>query len=515
MVTLKEIAKAINARPTGADADDVVVAASGSAVTHDSRRVVPGGMFVAIAGAHHDGNSFVNEAMKRGALAVISGKPQPADFRGAWLQVADPRAALASAAAVVHGHPSHKLKLVGVTGTNGKTTTAHLVESIFRAAGEIPAMMGTISYRIGNQQFAAEFTTPEASEIQAFLRRAVEAGSRYAVMEVSSHAIDLRRVEGLKFEVAAFTNLTQDHLDYHQTLEEYFAVKRRLFEGTVGNPDDDSRSADSTTTKPAWSVINLDDPRGAELRTIGGAQVITYALDSAADITTDARDFGLEGLRFTARTPQGEIEIVSSMVGRPHAYNCLCATGIGLALGFNREVIARGITACRLVSGRFERASSAADDITVIVDYAHTPDALMNVLRTVRDALRGRAGKVITVFGCGGDRDKIKRPLMGVAAAQLSDHVIATSDNPRSEDPAAILKEIEPGLKTSVTPYQMIADRRAAIFEAITHASPGDVVMIAGKGHETYQILASGKIHFDDREVAREALAARRSGEQS
>ncbi|HZS05814.1 MAG TPA: UDP-N-acetylmuramoyl-L-alanyl-D-glutamate--2,6-diaminopimelate ligase [Blastocatellia bacterium] len=500
MTTLREIAGSINARASGAGLD-TVVPATGSAVTHDSRRVVPGGIFVAITGAHRDGNNFISDVMRRGALAVISGRSRPANFPGVWLQVDDARTALAQAAAAVHGYPSRSLRLVGVTGTNGKTTVAHLTESIFLAAGEVPAMMGTISYRIGDEQVDAEFTTPEASEIQDFLRRAVEAGSRYAVMEVSSHAIDLRRVEGLEFAVAAFTNLTQDHLDYHKTLDEYFAVKRRLFEGRIG----------SSLLPPARSVINLDDERGAELKAIGGAQTITYALEAEADVTTDARDFGLNGLDFIARMPEGEINVVSSLVGRPHAYNCLCAVGIGIALGFDPDTIARGITGCRLVSGRFERASGDEDDITVIVDYAHTPDALLNVLRTVRDAVRGKRCRVITVFGCGGDRDKTKRPLMGEAAAQLSDHVIVTSDNPRSENPAAILDDIEPGLKNLSTPYEMIVDRREAIFRAITQASPGDVVMVAGKGHETYQILPTGKIHFDDREVAREALTERRS----
>lgn len=503
MATLSQIADRIKAQRQGAVSDvvpDVTIEATGSAVTHDSRRVVPGGIFVAITGAHTDGNNFVAEAMQRGALAVISEKPQPADFSGVWLQVTDARAALAQAAAAVHGDPSHQLRLVGVTGTNGKTTVAHLTESIFRAAGTVPAMMGTISYCIGAQRVAAEFTTPEASEIQDFLRRAVAAGARYAVMEVSSHAIDLRRAEALHFEVAAFTNLTQDHLDYHRTMDEYFAVKRRLFAGNIGQ---DSQP-------PAYSVINLDDPRGAELSRISGTHAFTYALENAVDITTDARHFGLEGLAFTAHTPQGEIEIRSQMVGRPHAYNCLCAVGIGLALGFEREVIARGIAECQLVAGRFERASGQADDITVIVDYAHTPDALLNVLHTVRAALQGTAQRVITVFGCGGDRDRAKRPLMGAAAGQLSDYVIVTSDNPRSEDPAAILHEIEPGLKNFSTPCELIVDRRAGIEQAVRLAAPGDVVLIAGKGHETYQILPTGKIHFDDREVAREALQERR-----
>jgi UDP-N-acetylmuramoyl-L-alanyl-D-glutamate--2,6-diaminopimelate ligase len=506
MSTLQSIARRVQAQ-TNVVAPETEVQAAGAAVTNDSRRVVPGGIFVAIKGAHHDGNNFIAEAMKRGALAVISETAVPVDFSGVWLQVPDARAALALAAAEIHGDPSRRLKLVGITGTNGKTTTAHLVESIFRAAGEIPAMMGTISYRIGDEQIDAEFTTPEASAVQNFLRRAVVAGSRYAVMEVSSHAIDLRRVEALRFEVAAFTNLTQDHLDYHQTMAEYFAVKRRLFEGRIG----------SALEKPAHSVINLDDPCGAELQQMGGKSALTYALQAKADITTVARDFDFDGLRFMAQTPHGEVGIVSSLVGRPHAYNILCAVGIGLALGFDRPVIERGITECRLVSGRFERASNADDDITVIVDYAHTPDALLNVLRTVRDAVKNgpRERNLMTVFGCGGDRDRAKRPLMGEAAAQFSDYVIATSDNPRSENPAAILQDIEPGLKTTSTPYEMIVDRREAIFRAITQAKPGDVVLLAGKGHETYQILPAGKIHFDDREVAREALMERKMERKS
>jgi len=497
MVTLGEIASHLKARVSG-EGLGAAVHATGSAVTHDSRRVVLGGIFVAIEGALTDGNLFVGDATKHGARAIISEQPPPADFSGVWLEVEDARAALAQAAALIHGHPSRKLKLAGITGTNGKTTTAHLVESIFRAAGEVPAIMGTISYRIGDREVTAEHTTPEASEIQDFLRRAVEAGSRFAVMEVSSHAIDLRRVEGLEFAVAAFTNLTQDHLDYHRTMEEYFAVKRRLFDGGIGS-------------RPARSVVNLDDPRGAELKVIGGTNALTYALEQSADITTGARSFGLDGLRFTARTPSGEVEVDSPLVGRPHAYNILCAIGIGLALGFERESIACGITQCRRVAGRFERANTEEDDLTVVVDYAHTPDALINVLRTVRDAAGEQGRRVITVMGCGGDRDRTKRPLMGEAAARLSDWVIATSDNPRSEDPEAILKEIEVGLKRVSTPYGLLVDRRAAIFRAITQAQPGEVVVIAGKGHEDYQVLASGKIHFDDREVAREALAERRS----
>jgi UDP-N-acetylmuramoyl-L-alanyl-D-glutamate--2,6-diaminopimelate ligase len=463
---------------------------------------MPGGIFVAIIGVHADGNQFVGEATRRGAIAVVSEQPPPADFHGVWLRVADARAALAKAAALVHDHPSRKLSLVGVTGTNGKTTTAHLVEAICAAAGRKSAMMGTINYRIGDRSFDADFTTPESSEVQDFLRRAVEAGVTHAVMEVSSIALELRRADELEFAVAAFTNLTQDHLDFHRTMDNYFAAKRKLFDGSLGQP-------------PARAVVNLDDPRSAELKTLSGETAITYALDAEADITTEARKFGFDGLHFIAQTPAGEIEVNSPLVGRPHAYNVLCAIGVGLALGFDRETIGRGINGCRGVAGRFERVSANGDDITVIVDYAHTPDALGAVLRTVRDARENqsdqkRKGRVIAVFGCGGDRDRTKRPMMGEEAARLSEYVIATSDNPRSEDPLLILNDIRVGLDRGGCPYDLVVDRREAIFRAITQARPGDVIVIAGKGHETYQVLAAGKIHFDDREVARAALDERK-----
>jgi UDP-N-acetylmuramoyl-L-alanyl-D-glutamate--2,6-diaminopimelate ligase len=491
-VTLGDIASHIKARVSGQGLG-AAIRATGSAVTHDSRRVVSGGIFVAIKGASTDGNSYVGDATKRGALAVISEEPAPAGFSGVWLQVDDARAALAEAARLVHGYPSRKLRLVGITGTNGKTTTAHLVEAILRAAGEVPAMMGTISYRIGDEAVTAEHTTPEASEIQDFLRRAVEAGARSAVMEVSSHALDLHRVDGLEFTVAAFTNLTQDHLDYHRTMEEYFAVKRRLFDGGIG-------------ARPKRTVVNLDDPCGAELKELGGRSATTYALEAEADVTTAARHFGLDGLRFTARTPQGEIAVNSPLVGRPHAYNILCAIGIGLALGYECDVIARGIAACRHVAGRFERVNTAEDDITVVVDYAHTPDALVNVLRTVRDVVGKSGARIITVMGCGGDRDRTKRPLMARAACRHADLVIATSDNPRSEDPAAILREVATGLSGR---HELIVDRRAAIERAVALAGDDDVVVIAGKGHEDYQIVGGERRPFDDRLEAARALAAR------
>ncbi|HKX26623.1 MAG TPA: UDP-N-acetylmuramoyl-L-alanyl-D-glutamate--2,6-diaminopimelate ligase [Blastocatellia bacterium] len=509
MTRIREIASYLNAIASGGHTEGVVNATD-SSVTNDSRRVVPGGVFVAIKGAQVDGNRFIKEAVKRGAVAIISEESRPmegsTDSEVVWLQVEDARAALARAASLVHGSPSSALKLVGLTGTNGKTTTAHLVESIFEAAGEKSAMMGTIGYYIGEQKFEAEFTTPEASEIQAFLRRAVDAGVRYAVMEVSSIALEMHRADELEFAVAAFTNLTQDHLDFHGTMESYAAAKRKLFDGSLGR-------------RPGWSVVNGDDPLGAELKRDLPGKVLTYGLDSQAEIMPSDREvvhnFGLEGLQFTARTPIGAIEVDSRLVGRPHAYNVLCAIGVGVALGFDREVIARGIRRCTGVAGRFERVNEAGDDITVVVDYAHTPDALVNVLNTICDVQKkknGKRGRVITVMGCGGDRDRTKRPIMGEESARLSDLVIATSDNPRSEDPLLILNDIRVGLGRVGKPYELIVDRHQAIQRAIAQAKPGDVVLIAGKGHETYQILATGKIHFDDREVAREALQVRNAG---
>jgi UDP-N-acetylmuramyl-tripeptide synthetase len=492
MILLSDIARALNAQASS-DGLNAELAPVNCAVTHDSRRVVPGGIFVAIKGATTDGNDFVNQATQRGASAIISENPRPADFTGAWFQVADARASLARAAALVYEHPSRSLKLVGITGTNGKTTTAHLCEAIFRAAGAVPAMMGTIAHRIGEHEEVAAHTTPEASEIQAFMHRAVAANVKYAVMEVSSIALDLHRADCLDFAVAAFTNLTQDHLDYHGTMEAYAAAKRKLFEMTKN-----------------YAVVNIDDAFGATLPPATSAQVLSYAIDRSADLTPDTTDFGVAGLSFTARTPVGDIEIRSPLVGRPHAYNILCAVGIGLALGLEADAIARGINASHGAAGRFERASDARDNITVVVDYAHTPDALANVLQIARDAANAGGGRVITVFGCGGDRDKTKRPLMGEVAARMSEVVIATSDNPRSENPEAILADIEVGLRRASGNYELLSDRQLAIFKAVIKAAPNDVVVIAGKGHEDYQILASGKIHFDDREVAREALQERR-----
>lgn len=469
-------------------------------VTHDSRKAAQGTVFVAIRGEKIDAHDFIPQAIEQGAIAVISEQSfeESSTVTPAWIQVEDARAALAQAAAAVHNHPSRQLKLVGITGTNGKTTTAHLIDSIIRAAEGTSAMFGTITHRIGDSAETARHTTPEAADIQRMLAQAVRAGCRSAVMEVSSHAIELRRAHGLSFAVAVFTNLTRDHLDYHKTMENYFAAKKKLFDGSLG-------------TEQGASIINVDDEYGRKLTQAAKGRVITYGFNKQADVRTDSFNLDGRGLSFIATTPAGEIEIRSTLSGRPHVYNTLASVATGLALGAGPADIARGIAECGSVAGRFERvgADEAKEPgFTVIVDYAHTDDALKNVLQTARE-VAGSSGRVITVFGCGGDRDRTKRAPMGEIAASLSYVAIVTSDNPRSESPEAIIADIEEGLRRTARPYLKLTDRREAIFRAIEEAREGDIVVLAGKGHETYQILSDRTIHFDDREVAREAIRQR------
>ena len=481
------VADRIAADLTGA-ADRIV-----NDVTHDSRQARDGSLFVAIKGLTMDGHRFVDDVMRRGAAGIISEYDPPADFHGAWLKVRDAREALARAAAVIYGEPSHSLDLVGITGTNGKTTTTYLCYALAEAAGQKPAMLSTVEYRIGQRSEPAVRTTPEASDTNRFLRRAVDDGCAFAAMEASSQAIDLHRCDGLRFRVAVFTNLTQDHLDYHHTMENYFDAKKKLFDGRLGEA-------------PAACVINIDDEWGRKLRSdvlANGQRFLTYSQRRAADITADNIDVSLvRGTSFVLKTPSGDRQINSPLVGRPHVYNMLAATGAGIELGYDLHAIERAFSTCVGAPGRFERVPNDSG-FAVVVDYAHTDDALLNTLKTARELTEGR---IITIFGCGGDRDKTKRVPMGRVAAENSDLSIITSDNPRTEDPMEIIHEVELGVKETGRKYDVVSDRRDAIFHAISHAREGDVVIIAGKGHETYQIIGNDKFHFDDREVAREAL---------
>ncbi len=491
-VTLADVARATKAELSGGDAGVAV-----TDVTHDSRQARAGSLFVAIRGERFDANEFVPRVVGQGAAGVLSERGRPPDFTGAWLRVADARRALAVAAAEVHRHPSRELLLVGITGTNGKTTTAHIVAAVAEAAGERVAVMGTVGARIGDEHFEAAHTTPEASDVQRFLRRAVEAGCRVAVMESSSQALDLRRCDSLAVAAAVFTNLTRDHLDYHGTMEVYFDAKRQLFDGRTGE-------------RPGVSIVNTDDAAGARLAAElagEGARVLTYAMNAGADVTAIDVTSSLGGNRFELRTPGGAARVSSPLVGAPHVYNVLAAAAAAHALGLPFDSVVRAVKYCAGAPGRFERVAHAGD-FAVVVDYAHTDDALRNVLRTARE-VAAEGGRVISVFGCGGDRDRTKRAPMGEAAASLSDIVILTSDNPRTEDPEAILRDAEAGLKSIGKPYLKFVDRREAIGRAIREARGGDVVIIAGKGHETYQIIGAEKTHFDDREAAREALAER------
>jgi len=439
-----------------------------------------------------------------GAIAVVAETAAPAGVTVPWIQVATARSALAELSAAFYGNPSEELVLVGITGTNGKTTTSYVLASIFEAAGVKCGRIGTIGYRIGGRELDAPRTTPEAPELQQMLRGMRTEGCGACVMEVSSHALALRRADSLRFAAGVFTNLTRDHLDFHGDMETYFSAKRRLFEilpdGAVG-------------------VINVDDRRGAEMAA-AARRPVTYAIDSAADVRPGPLTFTLDGLEFDIRTPRGTVHVKSPLVGRPNAYNILAAAATAMALDVPFSAIETGITRLDNVPGRFQVVSEAADDVRVIVDYAHTDDALKNLLETARPLATGR---VVTVFGCGGDRDRTKRPLMGAVAARLSDLVIVTSDNPRSEDPERILDEIRRGIvmpadrmapkgQQKGTPSLAIVDRREAIEKAIKEARRGDLVLIAGKGHEKYQVIGDRTLPFDDVEVARAALARRRSG---
>ena len=461
---------------------------------YDSHRVKPGWCFVAMRGESTDGNGYIDAALQAGAVAVVSDSlPPRADVP--WAQVLHGRRALARLSANFYGRPAEKLSLSGITGTNGKTTSSFLLNAMLRAGGRKSALVGTVEYRIEDERYPAPHTTPEALELNQFLARALDAGCTEAVMEVSSHALEQQRVFGIPFDVALFTNLTRDHLDYHRTMEEYFASKTILFQG-------------SGTEPPRVAVINIEDEYGKRLIKLCKQEVITYGIDSG-DFHADKLAIEALGTRFNLVTPAGEHAIWSPLLGRVNVFNIVAACATAYARNVEWRAILDAIAGLGRVPGRFERVD-VGQPFTVIVDYAHTDDALRNLTALARDfiAQRGGAGRVITVFGCGGDRDRSKRPLMGEAAGGGSDFVVLTSDNPRSENPLDIINDALPGLQRSGTPYALEPDRRKAIALAVHEAGPGDIVLIAGKGHEKVQVSSGRTVAFDDIEEARHALQA-------
>jgi UDP-N-acetylmuramoyl-L-alanyl-D-glutamate--2,6-diaminopimelate ligase len=462
-------------------------------IAYDSRRVEEGYLFAALRGAKEDGNQYVPDALKRGARAILSACKPPDPNSVTWVKVADDRRALALAARNYYSRPDLRLPVVGVTGTNGKTTVVHLLESIFQAEGGKVCALGTLGYRIGREELRAERTTPESVDLYRMLDRAASEGCRRAVMEVSSHSLALNRVAGLEFAAAVFTNLSRDHLDFHQDMKRYQEAKSILFrELLAGRP----------------AVVNRDDPVSAHLLTVTRGRAISYGFAPDSDVRILSFEPDRHGALLMLSAWGRPLRLRTRLFGRPNAYNIAAATAAAMSLECPASAVEAGIAELEGVPGRLESVD-LGQSFSVYVDYAHTDDALVNTLRTVQE-LRPR--RLIAVFGCGGDRDRTKRPLMGAAAARLADLAVLTSDNPRSEDPLTILADVERGIRevtTEPSRYRVEPDRREAIRLALTEAGEGDAVVIAGKGHETYQILRDRTIPFDDREVAREILRTR------
>jgi UDP-N-acetylmuramoyl-L-alanyl-D-glutamate--2,6-diaminopimelate ligase len=468
-----------------------------TAVEYDSRRVKKGSLFVAMHGTSSDGNEYIDAAIRAGAVAIVTDSATENPREGvAWARVPDGRRALARVAANFYKRPAEKLAITGVTGTNGKSTATFLLESILRAARRKCALIGTIEYHVADKVLPAPHTTPESRELNQMLAEGLANGATEAVMEVSSHALAQQRVFGIPFDVAVFTNLTRDHLDYHKTMEKYFSSKRALFEGCG-------------TEAPRAAVLNTDDEYGNELLTVSKSRhskVLTYGL-TKANFRADKIQITTQGTRFDLVIPDSTIPIWSPLIGRVNVYNILAAATAACVRGCDEQAILEGVAQLRRVPGRFERVD-CGQPFSVVVDYAHTDDALKNLTSLAREfvAQSGSGGRVITLFGCGGDRDRAKRPLMGEAAGRGSNFVVLTSDNPRSEDPHAIINDALVGLQRAGMKYTIEPDRKAAIELAIGHANPGDIVLLAGKGHERVQVNREGSIPFDDVEVAREIL---------
>ena len=461
------------------------------ALAYDSRRVGPGALFFCVPGATHDGHDFAATAVAAGAVALVD--ERRLDLGVPEIVVGDARRAMGRVAAAFYGHPAAELELIGVTGTNGKTTTAYLVRSILEAAGRTTGLIGTIETRVGTAVEPGVRTTPEALDLHRLFARMRDAGVNAVAMEVTSHALVQHRVEGVAFEVAAFTNLTQDHLDFHAGMEDYFAAKRSLFE----------------PGRARAGVYNVDDPYGRRLREASPVPAVGFGLAADAEVRAANVKRGPQGSVISVRHGGGELTLSTPLIGDFNVYNCLAACAAALRAGISEDAICGGVSALRSVPGRFETVERG-QPFTVVVDYAHTPDSLDNVLRAGRRIADRQQGRLLCVFGCGGDRDRGKRPLMGAVAGRLADVVVVTSDNPRSEDPEAIIGEILGGLiaERPAGADTVLPDRRAAIGAALGRAAAGDVVVIAGKGHEIGQEIRGRTLPFDDRIVAAEALEA-------
>ena len=460
-------------------------------IAYDSRQVRPGYLFVALRGQHREGRDFIDDAIHRGAVAVVGQSGEVGRRDVTAICVEDSRRSLAEIACAFYGEPSHSLQLIGITGTNGKSTTAFMCRDILKAAGRTPGLIGTIRYEIGERSIPASRTTPEASDLQFMLDQMLRAGCKSAVMEVSSHGLDQKRVWGIDFDVGVFTNLTQDHLDYHKTLDRYFGAKTLLFRG-LGQME-----------KPASAVINIDDPWGMQLVNTGGfgARLITFGAHPGAVVRAGEIDLTPDGSVFDFTTPWGDGHVRLKLLGRFNVSNALAAVGACGALDVAPKLIADALSEIVSVPGRLEPVQNSRG-LSIFVDYAHTPDALANALRTLREVTDKR---LLAVFGCGGNRDRGKRPIMGAVAATLADYSIVTSDNPRGEDPSAIIAEIAAGFGAGAN-FEVEEDREKAIAKALALARPGDTVLIAGKGHENVQEFANTVVPFDDRDVAKRLL---------
>ncbi|MBE0660548.1 MAG: UDP-N-acetylmuramoyl-L-alanyl-D-glutamate--2,6-diaminopimelate ligase [Bryobacteraceae bacterium] len=461
-----------------------------SGLEYDSRKVQPGSVFFAFTGSRQDGRAFAVQAVERGASVVVSESVAPDGFPATWIQVPHGRRALAEMARRFFDCPDLKIRLTGITGTNGKTTTAYLIDQCLRALGRRTGMVGTVEYRVLDEVRPAVNTTPESVDLARIFAEVAAGGGTDCSLEVSSHALALGRVHGLDFHTAIFSNLTRDHLDFHESMEEYFAAKCMLFEGAGGAP-------------PRYAAINSDDEWGCKIPVSNSTEALPYGLKEGAAIRATEVETGIGGLKFKIDWRGGSYPVKSQLTGMMNVYNLTAAFAALVTLDVEPDQAAEVLSQCPGAPGRFQRVD-LGQPFMVAVDYAHTDDALRNVIQAARKLTSAR---VITLFGCGGDRDRNKRPMMGKAAAELSDFVVVTSDNPRNEDPLLIINDILVGVQKCDTPFVVLPDRREAIRKAIGEARPGDVVILAGKGHENYQVLKSATIHFDDREVAEETLA--------